>query len=151
MRKVPVNSINDTMILGRTIIGPDNNILLNAGMKLRDSYAARFLQLGIYEVYIDDRISTDINIEDVISEETRFEARVNIKKVMDSTKFDSKIDTKPVRESVNRMIDELTSNKNIVINLQDLKSKDQYTYSHSVNVCVLSIVTGIGLNLIRAS
>ena len=33
----------------------------------------------------------------------------------------------------------------ILDNLTEIKSVDDYTFRHSVNVCILSIITGIGL------
>jgi HD-GYP domain-containing protein (c-di-GMP phosphodiesterase class II) len=35
--------------------------------------------------------------------------------------------------------------KDAMVNMQDLKSNDMYTFSHSVNVCVLSLITGISM------
>jgi putative nucleotidyltransferase with HDIG domain len=85
-------------------------------------------------------------LKDLVSEETRFEARINIKNTMDSIRYGNSIDVKPIRNSVCKMIDELMEVKDTMVNLQDLKSNDQYTFSHSVNVCVLSLITGISMN-----
>ncbi|HYE81492.1 MAG TPA: HD-GYP domain-containing protein [Clostridia bacterium] len=145
MRKILVEKLKEGMILARTLHSYDGNILLNAGIILKNSYIAKFKELGIRELYIEDEISRDIVLNDVISEETRFEARVNIKNAMDSIRYGSSLDVKPVRNSVCKMIDELMDVKDTMVNLQDLKSNDQYTFGHSVNVCVLSLITGISM------
>lgn len=146
MRKISVDGVREGMLLARTIYSEDGNILLSAGMKLMESYISRLKGLNIYEIYIDDKISYDIEINDVISDETRFEARVAIKNAMDSIRFGSSIDVKPIRDTVCRMIDELMDARDAVINLHDIKSLDQYTFGHSVNVCVLSIITGLSMD-----
>ena len=42
---------------------------------------------------------------------------------------------------------EIPNNKNIMVNMIDIKTFDDYMYSHSVNVAVLSSVIGIALHL----
>jgi len=145
MRKVLVDKVKEGMILARTLHSNDGNILLNAGIILKNSYIAKFRDLGIREVYIEDEISRDIVLNDVVSEETRFEARVNIKNAMDSIRYGHSLEVKPIRNSVCKMIDELMNVKDTMVNMQDLKSNDLYTFSHSVNVCVLSLITGISM------
>ena len=145
MRKILVDKVKEGMVLGRTLYSSEGNVLLNAGIILKSSYIAKFKDLGIREVYVEDEISRDIVLKDVITEETRFEARVNIKNAMDSIRYGNSLDVKPIRDSVCKMIDELMDVKDTMVNLQDLKSNDQYTFSHSVNVCVLSLITGISM------
>ena len=45
----------------------------------------------------------------------------------------------------NSMVDEIRSNENLIMETISLSSYDNYTYVHSVNVCILSILIGIGL------
>lgn len=145
MRKILVEKLKEGMILARTLHSYDGNILLNSGIILKNSYINKLRELGIRELYVEDEISSDIVIEDVISEETRFEARINIKNAMDGIRYGRTLDVKPVRDSVCKMIDELMDMQDTMVNLQDLKTNDQYTFSHSVNVCVLALITGIAM------
>lgn len=145
MRRILVEKLREGMILARTLHSYDGNILLNAGIILKNSYISKLKDLGIRELYVEDEISSDIIINDVIAEETRFEARINIKNAMDSIRYGRSLDVMPIRNSVCKMIDELMDMKDTMVNLQDLKTNDQYTFSHSVNVCVLALITGISL------
>lgn len=145
MRRIRIDKVVEGMILAKTIYSIDGNILLNAGIVLKRSYINRFKEIGITEIYVDDEISHDIVLSDVISDETRFEARINIRNAMESIRYGNSLDVKPIRNSVGKMIDELMEVKDTIINLQDIKSIDQYTFCHSVNVCVLSLITGISM------
>lgn len=145
MRKISVEKVREGMLLAKTIFSLDGNILLNAGIKMKESYINKFRELGISEIYIDDNISSDIVIEDVISDETRFEARMAVKKAMDSMVHSNSMDVKPVRNVVGKIVEELLSVQDAVINLQDIKTLDSYTFAHSANVCVLSTITGISM------
>lgn len=145
MRRISVDKVNEGMILAKTLYSMDGNVLLNAGIKLKEAYINRFKEMGIFEIYVDDSISADIVIEDVISDETRFEARMSVKKAMDSVINGNSLDVKPIRNVVGKIVEELLGIKDAVINLQDLKTVDNYTFAHSANVCVLSAVTGISM------
>lgn len=145
MRRILVEKLREGMILARTLHSYDGNILLNAGIVLKNTYINKLKEMSIRELYVEDEISRDIVIKDVITEETRFEARINIKNAMDSIRYGKSLDVKPVRNSVCKMIDELMDIQDTMVNLQDLKSNDQYTFSHSVNVCVLALITGISM------
>ncbi|MBA1334214.1 MAG: Metal-dependent phosphohydrolase [Firmicutes bacterium] len=145
MRRISVDKIITGMRLSKSINLIDGRMLLSKGMPLKESYIDKLKNLGIYQVYIDDEISSDLHVDDVISEETRFHARVQVKKLMEDISSSGAIDLCPIGDTVNTIIDELIYNKNIMVNLDDVRSVDDYTFSHSVNVCVLSIITGINL------
>ena len=145
MRRISVERLNEDMVLARTLYSIDGNILLNAGIKLKESYISKFKELGIGDIYIDDKIGSDIVIEDIIKDETRFEARMAVKKAMDNVMNGNNLDVKPIRNVVGKIVEELLNVRDAVINLQDIKTLDNFTFSHSANVCVLSAVTGISL------
>lgn len=145
MRRVSVDNLCEGMELAKTIYTSDGNILLNAGMRLKSSYIKRLKELYITEMYIEDEISKDIVVDDIISDEIRFEARVEVRKAMEAIKLGEKLTTRAIRNVVNNIVDELLYKDNLMINLKDIRSNDDYLFCHSVNVCVLSIITGISL------
>lgn len=145
MRRISVEKIREGMVLAKTLYTIDGNVLLNAGIKLKESYVSKFNEIGIGEIYINDSLSSDIVIEDIITDETRFEARMAVKKAMDNVMHGNSLDVKPVRNVVGKIVEELLSCQDAIINLQDIKTVDNYTFAHSANVCVLSAVTGISM------
>ena len=44
---------------------------------------------------------------------------------------------------VSSIVDEILANQNLVVNMVDIKVFDDYTYYHSVNVAILSIVMDV--------
>ena len=56
------------------------------------------------------------------------------------------IPEKAVNEIVDSFIDQISRSEGTILNLLDLKDYDQYTYSHSINVCLLSILFAKKLN-----
>lgn len=52
-----------------------------------------------------------------------------------------------LQRKVVAIIDDVLENKDVLYNLVDLKIYDDYTYQHSVNVTILSVVMGINIGL----
>jgi HD-GYP domain-containing protein (c-di-GMP phosphodiesterase class II) len=147
MRKISVSECKPGMVVGKTIPFTGATILLEAGTKLKQSYINRLISLGISEIYINDDISDGIVIGDVVKEQTRLEAIELIRNIMDNCCSDDILFSERITEAVNKIIDDIFSSGDIVVNLIDIKSFDNYTYMHSVNVCILSIITGIKMKL----
>jgi len=56
------------------------------------------------------------------------------------------IEGKKIKEVVDRIIDQLSLGNYELINLTNASSLENYLLSHSVNVCIVSIMLGLGLN-----
>lgn len=147
MRRISVSNCEPGMILGKTIIHNGSVILLETGTKLTSSYIDRLKNLGISEIYIDDKSSQDIVINDVVIAETRAEAIQFMKNTMNSYSSLEMIDSQEAMAVVEKILDDIFSLDDIVVNLMDIKTCDNYTFSHSVNVCILSVLTGTKLKL----
>ena len=56
-----------------------------------------------------------------------------------------------IRDIVENILENILSRNDVVVSLTDIRSFDDYTYGHSVNVCVLSLITGNALGLSQKS
>lgn len=151
MRFVPAGCLREGMEIARTLYGKNNEKLLIAGIKLTSKNIDSIRRKRFAGVYINDDLSKDIEIVSIISDELRIKTAKGIKKlfteITDHT--DPKAKIKGIMQQVDGIIEELLDNKNVMVNMIDLKCFDNYTYMHSVNVAVLSIVMGIAMGLDR--
>jgi HD-GYP domain-containing protein (c-di-GMP phosphodiesterase class II) len=145
MRKVLIDKVKEGTKLAKAIFNPGGRVLLQPGVVLRKSLLNKLKAHNIYELYIEDNISRDIEIRDAVCQQTRIEAKNLIKQLMNSYASSNSINIGPVKDSVDKMIEELLCNEDLLVNLSDIRCVDDYTFEHSVNVCILSLTTGIGL------
>jgi HD-GYP domain-containing protein (c-di-GMP phosphodiesterase class II) len=163
MRLVPTEFAKPGDCLAKAIFDNDGRVLLREGVVLTDFFLVRIKRIQIYSIYISDEYSLAV-IEDVIKPELRQNAIKAIKDTFysfekyslysNNTNFNEKRFAKEKQsyfESIGNIakdiIDEIISKKNVMINLVDIKSMDNYTYQHSVNVAVISLVLGVQLQL----
>jgi HD-GYP domain-containing protein (c-di-GMP phosphodiesterase class II) len=142
MRVVNVSSLKGDEILGRQIYDELGRVLLNIGVKLEPYYIEKIKEIGINSVYIDDDISKNVIIEESISEKTRQMSKHAVKEMIARYCREGKTDNSSVMNSVNAVIEDVLSNKNVLINVAEISASDNNIYSHSVNVCVLSTIIG---------
>lgn len=151
MRRLPIKYIQPGIKLSHPIYSSDGRILLAKNVVLTNKYIVRLNELGISSVYVADNTFEDIVITDVILEETRIKAIIQVKELFRSQKI-IKTEKNPVAnynskifDTIEEIIDQLLTNRNLVANMIDIRLVDDYLFGHSVNVCVLSILNGINL------
>ena len=149
MRRVAVNNLRPGMLIARAILSRDGRILLHSGVVLTDSYINRLKQLEITSVYIKDDLFGDYEIRDVVSEETRLNAIKVVQESFGNLRKKHNLDIGSAKQAVDKIIDEILNNRSTLLNLANLQCFDEYTYNHSVNVCILSILTGISMGYNR--
>lgn len=150
MRYVPIDCVEQGMVLAKTLYGEMGELLLREGTTILDSYITKMRKLGYSGIYINDSISEDINVEDIISEELKMQTIRQVKNFMVLNNGNSKGHQKSfedLEELMTQMVDEISSNKELIVNMIDLKVASNYTFYHSVNVCVLSLVLGAAMGL----
>ncbi|MEJ6951673.1 HD-GYP domain-containing protein [Natronospora cellulosivora (SeqCode)] len=145
MRIVPVESLNSEMQLAKPLYY-NNNILLNTGAIKLQRYKERLLKLGINYLYVKDNYSRNLKINELIKDKTRKKSRAIIKKTLDNIAIHEDINISEIKSLIIDIIDDILSLDNILLNLIDIKTYSSYTFTHSVNVAVISVLIGKLLN-----
>ncbi|MFW5686673.1 MAG: HD-GYP domain-containing protein, partial [Halanaerobium sp.] len=97
----------------------------------------------IKHLYIEDKYSYDIEINEAIKDSTRRNGKRIVTNTFDKIKNGFlDLNTKDLKNVVEDITDELVLNEDVLLNLVSLKSTSNYTYQHSVNVSVVCIALG---------
>lgn len=149
MRRINVRSLKSGMVVARAIFSSDGRILLHSGIVLSDSYIKRLEELGIDAIYVKDEILGDLEYRDVVADETRINAIRTVRENFNQLEKNHSLNIRAVKVAVSTIIDELLANRDILFSLSDIRAFDDYTYAHSVNVCILAIMTGVTMGYHR--
>ncbi|MFP4022089.1 MAG: HD-GYP domain-containing protein, partial [Halanaerobium sp.] len=142
MRLILTENINDNMSLAQPIYHNDN-ILLNVGVKNLSKYKTKLLEIGINHIYVEDKYSSGIKVNQTIREETRRNGKKTIARIFEKIKKGSTdIQIDQLNSIVEDMISDLMNEDDILHNLASLKNTSDYTFEHSINVGALCIVFG---------
>ena len=135
MHYLPINQVKAGMILGRDMYDFTDKILLHRGKALTEHLILRLQDYGYQGVYIDDELTNDLEIEEIISMELRTKALAAIQE----------LDVDGVRDIAKEIVDSILQTGTVSLDMIDLRSFDDYTYYHSLNVAVLATIIGMGM------
>lgn len=150
MRLISIEMAKPGMKLARAIYrDQDSKILLHPNVVLKPSYIQKIKDLQYQYIYIMEPgdEGKDLSNLEPIKAETLFQARGLVKKYFTLFKQNKSIDMSNMKMVIGDIVDQIIRNPNIVYNMVDIRSHNNYTYTHSVNVCVLSVMIGVALNL----
>jgi HD-GYP domain-containing protein (c-di-GMP phosphodiesterase class II) len=152
MRLVTINHVKPGMILAKPIYHHDDGkVLLFDNVELKKSYIQRLKELNYTHIYIKDPDDPSERVEflEPVKQETKIKATIILKNTLIAYNQTHKPDLDKLQGVVAEMIDQIIDNQDVFYNLIDIRSYDNYTYAHSVNVCVLSLMVGSLLRLKR--
>jgi putative nucleotidyltransferase with HDIG domain len=163
------------MRLGRALLGPRGEVLLTRGCELGTAYVAALKDRGFHFVYIQDGIADDVEpiglisdrlraasvhnvrtIYDLMSEATRAvrdQAAVDGAHVIAQVPLEIGVDVDRQIRQMHGDVEDLLSEAletDLIAGIASLKSHDNYTFEHSVDVAWYGVVLGRRLALDRA-
>lgn len=154
MRLISINNCEPGMELAKTIYTDNGIVLVNEGVAISQRMKESLKNRGITMLYIKDKLTNDILIEDTIPLELRVEASKVInetftdiaeanhkwKKVVDH------LNTDKLQRVFRNLIAELKSGNTLNL-LTNIHAHDNYVFTHSVNVTIYTLAMGIKLGL----
>ena len=145
MRLVNIRYVEEGSILARPVINSSGMVLLREGVYLTASYIERLRAMGYDVLFIQDDRLDDVEIHTAITAQTREVAYKSIELISKYIENNSK-DSLPIdkiRLTVQQMINDLLFSSDILGNLSEIQGYDDYTFHHSVNTTIISLILGI--------
>lgn len=144
MRRTSLPDLRPGMIIARTVFDSNSRPLLVQNALLTPEYIDRLHELGIGSVYIKDGLA-DIEVPQIISDKVLTAVSSDLNQTIKRMAVKKTIDVKSLKRSVALLIEDILSNRNLLIQLEDIHTYNDYLLFHSINVAVFSIMTGLTL------
>jgi len=114
------------------------------GQKLADS--------GVTHIGVEAPLETDEDMEDSerqkeAAKRTYARSVAVTKEVINSIRMGRTANVKKVKRAVQGIVDQVLNNEGSLVGLTTLRDYDEYTFTHSVNVCIFSVALGRKLGL----
>ncbi len=145
VQRIPLSLVKPGMVAARSVYSAEGLLLLAEGMIFTERYIKRLWDIGIMSVYIQNPLLQGITAPEIIREETRVKAVQTVQRAFENFRINKKLEIQQFRNLTKFIIDEVVQNRNAMIHLSDVRTHDDYTFGHSVNVCMISTIIGIAL------
>jgi len=139
------------MVTARNVFSADGLMLLAADKEVTDSYIRRLHELNVYAIYVRNPFFEDVEIPVAISEETRIASVRTVKRgfeVLRNKRGD--LDFDDIQQTACRIVAEILRNRQALIHLTEIRTHDDYTFAHSVDVCTLAVLVAIQLGYVES-
>ncbi len=115
------------------------NKVFELGQKLTDG--------GVTHVSVEPPLDTDEETEDAekqkeAAKRTYARSVAVTKEVINSIRMGRSANVKKVKRAVQAIVDQVLNNEESLMGLTTLRDYDEYTFTHSVNVCIFSVALG---------
>ncbi|MCT4687671.1 HD-GYP domain-containing protein [Vallitalea sp.] len=145
MRRVLIDNLKGNERVARPVYSLNGSFLLSKGIHIKKSYIVRLRELGVDYIYIEDELSEGVELKDFIEEKTRENCKKEVKKVLENYSTQGHLELTNIVSAAQNIVEDVLTQRNIIVNLVDIRRKDEYTYAHSVNVCALAVLLSIKL------
>ena len=147
MRLISIKVLREGMVLGRTIWNEAGHPLLQKGVVVSEGIIKRLKQLNVQYMYIDDQISSGIEIEETVPPAVRNKTVAKIEESFKTLKglktsdvsFVLDKQSKALTSIVTQLMDMILNSEEILTVLTDAYLYDEYLYQHSFQVTLYSI------------
>lgn len=147
MQRVVLSQLKPGMITARNIYDGDGRKLLSSDMALTSKFIERLAELKVSAVYITNSYMEGIEVEPIVREEVRVKTVQTVKRVfsmLDSPRKD--VPYREIQALGRKIVSDVLRNKDAMLHLNEIRTYDDYTFAHSVDVCTVAVLIGTGMN-----
>ena len=144
MIRLKSNQLKTGMVTAQSIFNEKGAAFLVRGTPLTDRYIYRLRQLSVPELHVTS-LSSNFQLQpppDIIKEHTRVQAVENVAETFRQAEMHGRFNMSLIERCADLLVRDIMSKKKNLVQLTDIRLHDSYTFSHSVNVAVLSAMLG---------
>ncbi|WNQ12108.1 HD domain-containing protein [Paenibacillus aurantius] len=151
MRVVSMDAVEPGQFLGRTVFSGNGAVLLAEGVQLTVYMISTLRRIGVTMLYIQDPAFSDVEIEEVVSEESKRALITRMGDMMEAVRSGKDFNTRSISVAVDRLLEDVVQNREVLFQLSDIRTKDNAMYLHALNVSTMAALIGInaGLNQLQ--
>lgn len=146
MQAITLDEIQPGMYLSQPLLTADGKVLLNEGIEVQERYIQYLRNQGITTAFISKpKAARSRTTANPYAANHMHEAIVSARETIHHFRVGHGVRLDRVKDIVNDLISELDQDPQNVMRFLDIRRKEEYMFSHAVNTCILSIMTGLAL------
>jgi len=126
--------------LAKDLINKTESVLITAGTVIKKEYVERLKELDIEYIYVEDEIGKGIDLSDSLELQIKEQCQETVKEVLQKYAYQNSSDLEKIKVVAEEIIQEILLEPEVIYNLACIREKNESTYSHSLNVCALSVI-----------
>lgn len=145
MKVCSIENLTGEEELARPVMTSDYQILLSAGTKLRKDYIEKLKEIGIREVYVQQKIDTQEVV--LLKEEIEESFKIRVKEIIEKHTYNHSDELVELSRTADNIIINLLQEEEVIERIYDIKERNCDIYEHSISICSLAILTSLKLGI----
>lgn len=147
MRIISLDSIKGDELLAKDIVNENDTVLVSAGTIIRKEYVDRLKELEIEYIYVEDEISQGINLTENLEYQIKEQCQKTVQNLLQKYTYHNDTELQEIAYIADEIMYDVFQEPEVIYTLSSIRNKNESTYSHSLNVCALSVILAIKLKL----
>ncbi|HWT73166.1 MAG TPA: HD domain-containing phosphohydrolase [Mobilitalea sp.] len=150
MRIISLDAVTGNELLAKDIINSSDLVLMTAGTVVKKEYVKRLKDLNVEYIYVEDEIGQGVNLTNSLELQIQEQCQEAVRDILIKYSYYNDSELKEIKHIADEIINDIMKEPEVIYNLSSIRDKSDSTYSHSINVCALSVILALRLKLPKA-
>lgn len=146
MIRKSIQELEENDIIAMDVLSSDYKVVLTQGVVIKKEYIKRLQDLGITDVYVREPGIDEAEIL-ILKKEIRENVSGTLKNVLQRHTYRKNDELVELVEAADNIIENILEEERVVGKIFDIKERSSDIYEHSINICALSILTALKLDV----
>ncbi|MDF2905735.1 MAG: hypothetical protein K0R34_1056 [Herbinix sp.] len=147
MRIISLDAVKGDELLAKDIFAVNDSLLLPAGTLIKKEYVKRLKELNIENIYVEDDLSQGVNLTNSLELQIKEQCQDAVRDLLIKYSYNEEGELEEIKVVADEIIHDIMDEPEVIYNLSSIRNKSDITYSHSLNVCALSVILAFKLKL----
>jgi HD-GYP domain-containing protein (c-di-GMP phosphodiesterase class II) len=149
VQRIPLTHLCPGMVTAKRIFSADGRVLIGEDVELTKRYIEGLAHFNILSVYIRNPYFEDAIPPEIISENSRVKLIQAVQQQFLAIRENKRWNPAQFITLAEQIVDEVGVSAEAMVQLTDIRSHNEFTFGHSVNVAVLCVLIGFALQYPR--
>jgi len=143
MRRIKTEQIRGSEILAKDVYSSSGVVLVSEGTILKKEYIDKLLELKITDVFVEDEISRDIQVQDITEEKISEQCTEKLKDMLERFSYASGEKLRELSKVATEIMEGVLLQDEVIYTISNVRNYSQSIYEHSLSVAALSILVAV--------
>lgn len=143
MRRIKTEQIRGHEILAKDIYSDGGVVLISEGTILKKDYVEKLLELKITDVFVEDEISKEIQIQDITEEKIREQCSGKLEETLERLSFASGDERRELSRVATEVMEGVLLQDEVIYTISNVRNHSKSLYEHSLSVAALAILIAV--------
>jgi len=143
VRRIKTEKIKGREILAKDVYSSNGAILIPEGTQLKKEYAEKLLELNITDVFVEDDISKDIQVEHITEEKISEQCSEKLRDTLERFSYASGEEYEELSKVTTEVMEGVLLQEEVIYTISNVRDHSKSLYEHSLSVAALATLVAV--------